>query len=69
MIISTWNVNSIKVRLHAVIQYLSEEQPDVLVLQETKCIDDNFPIDEIMSAGYHSVFCGQQKYNLSLIHI
>lgn len=63
MIISTWNVNSIKVRLHAVIQYLSEEQPDVLVLQETKCIDDNFPIHEIMSAGYHSVFCGQQKYN------
>ena len=36
MIIATWNVNSIKVRLHAVLQYLSEENPDVLVLQETK---------------------------------
>ena len=39
MIVVTWNVNSIKVRLHAVLQYLLEENPDVLVLQETKSID------------------------------
>ena len=49
MIISTWNVNSIKVRLPNVIQYLSEYKPDMLVLQETKSIDLNFPRDEIQS--------------------
>ena len=63
MIISTWNVNSIKVRIHAVIQYLSEYHPDVLVLQETKCLDENFPIDEISNAGYYSTFYGQKTYN------
>ena len=63
MIISTWNVNSIKVRIHAVIQYLSEYHPDVLVLQETKCLDENFPIDEISDAGYYSTFYGQKTYN------
>ncbi len=63
MIISTWNVNSIKVRIHAVIQYLSEYHPDVLVLQETKCLDENFPIDQISDAGYHSSFFGQKTYN------
>ena len=40
MIISTWNVNSIKVRIHAVLQYLSEYKPDVLALQETKSLDE-----------------------------
>ena len=63
MIISTWNVNSIKVRLHAVLQYLSEFTPDVLVLQETKSIDDNFPKEEILAAGYHVTFYGQKTYN------
>ncbi len=63
MIISTWNVNSIKVRIHAVIQYLSEHKPDVLVLQETKSLDKNFPESEIQDAGYHSTFLGQKTYN------
>ena len=63
MIISTWNVNSIKVRIHAVIQYLSEHKPDVLVLQETKSLDKNFPQSEIQDAGYHSTFLGQKTYN------
>ena len=63
MIISTWNVNSIKVRIHAVIQYLSEHKPDVLVLQETKSLDKNFPKSEIQDAGYHSTFLGQKTYN------
>ncbi len=63
MIISTWNVNSIKVRIHAVLQYLDEYKPDVLVLQETKCLDQNFPIKEITNAGYHSTFIGQKTYN------
>ena len=63
MIISSWNVNSIKVRIHAVLQYLAEFTPDVLVLQETKSIDDNFPHEVIREAGYHVTFCGQKTYN------
>ena len=63
MIISTWNVNSIKVRIHAVLQYLEEFNPDVLVLQETKSTDDNFPIDTIIDAGYFVTFYGQKTYN------
>lgn len=63
MIISTWNVNSIKVRIHAVLQYLEEFNPDVLVLQETKSTDDNFPIDTIVDAGYQVTFHGQKTYN------
>ena len=63
MIIVTWNVNSIKVRLHAVLQYLSEESPDVLVLQETKSIDENFPVSTFTDIGYHAIFCGQKTYN------
>jgi len=63
MIISTWNVNSIKVRIHGVLQYLEEFNPDVLVLQETKSTDDNFPIDTILDAGYQVTFHGQKTYN------
>ena len=63
MIVVTWNVNSIKVRLHAVLQYLLEENPDVLVLQETKSIDENFPASAFSDAGYHVIFCGQKTYN------
>ncbi len=63
MIVVTWNVNSIKVRLHAVLQYLSEENPDVLVLQETKSIDENFPAAAFSDIGYHVIFCGQKTYN------
>ena len=63
MIISTWNINSIKVRIHAVIQYLSEYSPDVLVVQETKSTNENFPCEELKSAGYYSYYCGQPTYN------
>ena len=63
MIISTWNINSIKVRLPAVLQYLDEFSPDVLVLQETKSTDDNFPVDDIVNSGYSVVFYGQKTYN------
>lgn len=63
MIIATWNVNSIKVRLPNVLKYLLDYQPDVLVLQETKSLDENFPKAEIDAIGYHSYFCGQKTYN------
>ena len=63
MIISSWNVNSIKVRLPNVLKYLHDFKPDVLVLQETKSIDDNFPHQPIKNAGYTSYYCGQKTYN------
>ncbi|MBY0475609.1 MAG: exodeoxyribonuclease III [Nitrosomonas sp.] len=63
MKLATWNVNSLKVRLPQVIDWLFENKPDVLCLQEIKVIDENFPIDEIMTAGYESVFIGQKTYN------
>ncbi len=63
MILATWNVNSIKVRLPNVLKYLHDFKPDVLVLQETKVIDDAFPSEALDSVGYHSVYCGQKTYN------
>lgn len=61
--IATWNVNSIKVRLPQILQWLAEHQPDILALQETKTIDENFPRAEIEAAGYHVVCSGQKAYN------
>lgn len=63
MKIATWNVNSLKVRLPQVINWLSLNQPDVLCLQETKLQDEFFPVDDIAQAGYHSTFIGQKTYN------
>ena len=63
MKIATWNVNSLKVRLPQVLDWLAAEQPDVLCLQETKLMDDRFPVDELAAAGYQSVFSGQKTYN------
>ncbi len=61
--IATWNVNSIKVRLPQVLQWMESEQPDILGLQETKLTDENFPASDIEKAGYHVVFSGQKTYN------
>jgi len=63
MKLATWNVNSLKVRLPQVIEWLKINQPDILCLQETKLSDDNFPRQEIAAIGYHSVFAGQKTYN------
>ena len=63
MKIATWNVNSLKVRLPHVLDWLATEQPDVLCLQETKLTDENFPADDIRAAGYEVVFSGQKTYN------
>ena len=63
MKIATWNVNSLKVRLPHVLDWLAAKQPDVLCLQETKLTDENFPADEILAAGYQVVFSGQKTYN------
>jgi exodeoxyribonuclease-3 len=63
MKIVTWNVNSLKVRLHHVLRWLEENNPDIVGLQETKTIDANFPEAEIREAGYEVIFSGQKTYN------
>lgn len=63
MKIATWNVNSLKVRLPHVLQWLETNPVDVLCLQETKTVDEKFPVAEIAAAGYESVFTGQKTYN------
>jgi exodeoxyribonuclease III len=63
MKLATWNVNSLKVRLPHVIDWLAAHQPDVLCLQETKTEDHKFPREELEAAGYHIVHAGQKTYN------
>jgi exodeoxyribonuclease-3 len=60
---ATWNVNSLKVRLPQLLDWLKAQQPDVVCLQETKLQDENFPTEEIAAAGYHAVYSGQKTYN------
>ena len=61
--IASWNVNSLKVRLPQVLQWLKTHQPDVLALQETKTQDENFPVQAFTEAGYQVTFTGQKSYN------
>ena len=63
MKLATWNVNSLKVRLPHVLDWLAANPVDVLCLQETKQQDSDFPQAELQAAGYHSVFSGQKTYN------
>ena len=63
MKIATWNVNSMKVRLPHVLEWLSASEPDVLVLQEIKQVTEMFPQDELAEAGYRSLANGQKTYN------
>ena len=61
--VASWNVNSLNVRLPHVLAWCDVARPDILALQETKQTDDRFPADELLDAGYHSVFSGQKTYN------
>ena len=63
MQLATWNVNSLTVRLPQVLDWLTANPVDVLVLQETKTTDDKFPREAIEAAGYHVAFFGQKTYN------
>lgn len=63
MKIATWNVNSIAIRLEQVLSWLENTQTDVLCLQETKCVDEKFPLEAINNAGYNVAFTGQKSYN------
>lgn len=61
--IATWNVNSLKVRLPQVLEWLDKVKPDVLALQETKVPDVDFPLAAINEAGYQAIYSGQRTYN------
>jgi len=61
--IATWNVNSLKVRLTHLTDWLASHPCEIVCLQETKLTDDNFPIGALQTAGYESVFAGQRTYN------
>ena len=63
MKIATWNVNSLNVRLPHVISWLTENQPDILCLQETKQVNEKFEHDAFSAIGYHSYHNGQKTYN------
>ncbi len=61
--IATWNVNSIKPRLEHLTNWLRESGTDIVLLQETKTVDDAFPAMEIEDAGYNILIHGQKTYN------
>jgi exodeoxyribonuclease-3 len=61
--IATWNVNSVKVRLPHLLDYLKSAQPDVLCLQEIKCLAEDFPQLELQGLGYRVEALGQRAYN------
>lgn len=61
--IASWNINSINVRIEHLLNVLKDYDLDVLAIQETKSPDNQFPIDALAKAGYHTVFSGQKSYN------
>ncbi len=61
--IATWNVNSIKARLPILLAWLEGSAPDIVLLQELKCVEENFPRLEIEALGYHTAMVGQKSYN------
>lgn len=63
MRIATWNVNSIRARLSRLLVWLSEARPDVVLVQETKCLDEQFPFEPIEELGYQCALHGQKSYN------
>ncbi|MBI5432175.1 MAG: exodeoxyribonuclease III [Planctomycetes bacterium] len=63
MKIATWNVNSVRARLPRLLPWLESARPDVVCLQEIKCLDEQFPREAIEELGYNVVTYGQKTYN------
>jgi exodeoxyribonuclease-3 len=61
--IATFNVNSIKARLPRVLEWLKNSNPDIVCLQELKCVEEEFPFEAILDAGYNAAVLGQKTYN------
>src|SRR5258708_25565608 len=60
---ASWNVNSLKVRLAHLLEWLARQGPQIVCLQEIKLEDAKFPVEEIQAAGYHCAWSGQKTYN------
>lgn len=63
MKIATWNVNSINIRMEQLTGWLKSSDVDVVCFQETKTVDENFPLDALRDAGYDAAILGQKSYN------
>ena len=62
--LTTWNINSVRLRIDLVAKFIKQARPDVLCLQETKCIDDAFPLKRFRRLGYgHVALNGQKGYH------
>ena len=63
MRLSSWNVNSVRARINNILGYLDSSQPDILMMQEIKTEEKNFPFNDFKNAGYKSFVSGQKSYN------
>ena len=63
MILSSWNVNSVRARIDNILGYLDSSRPDILMMQEIKTEEKNFPHNEFKNVGYNSFVSGQKSYN------
>ena len=63
LLIATWNVNSVRTRISQIINWINQVKPEVLCLQETKVVDDDFPIEPFNKLGYEVIVFGQKSYN------
>lgn len=63
MIISSWNINSVRIRTENINQYLKKKDPDILMFQEIKCEDDKFPYKFFEEKKYNCYVYGQKSYN------
>ena len=61
--IASWNVNSVRTRISNILDWLKSEKPDILCLQETKVMDESFPIEPFEKLGYSVQIYGQKSYN------
>ena len=62
--VTTWNINSVRLRIDTVARFVKAAQPDILCLQETKCPDDRFPLKRFKRLGYaHAALNGQKGYH------
>jgi exodeoxyribonuclease-3 len=61
--VASWNINSLRKRQDRLFEWLEQIKPDVVCLQETKCLDDQFPVLALQAAGYHSAYHGEKSYN------
>ena len=63
MKIFCWNINSIRIRTNILEKLVQEYNPDIILLQETKCMDESFPTEFVFDLGYNSYIFGQKSYN------